>query len=135
MKILFVCKSNIGRSQIAEAFFNNLSKTHVAISAGINAKDYSGRTIKELSDKVPRCMLEKGIDISEKLSKQLTEELANQSNFVIWIAPEVKIPEFIDKNKLSLWDISDAGGKPYEHWCQARDEIEKLVKNLIKDIE
>ena len=30
--VLFICKYNNGRSQIAEAFFNNLTKKHKAIS-------------------------------------------------------------------------------------------------------
>jgi arsenate reductase (thioredoxin) len=134
MKILFVCKSNIGRSQIAEAFFNQFSRYHKAISAGIDTEEYSGKRIGELSEKVCRCMLENGIDISDKLSKPLTEKLANQSDLVVWIAPEEKIPRYLNKNKLILWNIEDAGGKSYEDWCNARDKIKRLVADLVKDI-
>ncbi len=135
MIVLFVCKSNIGRSQIAEAFFNKFSKNSKAISAGIDAKDYSGRTVGWLSDKVSKCMLEEGIDISGKLSKQLTGELIEQSELIIWIAPEKEIPEYLGKNKLISWNVEDAGGKTYEHWCLARDEIKKLVADLVRDLE
>ena len=59
MNILFVCKSNINRSQIAEAFFNEFSKNHKAISAGINANAYAGKKIKELSKKALHVCLKK----------------------------------------------------------------------------
>lgn len=32
--VLFICKGNSGRSQIAQAFFNRLSKERKAMSAG-----------------------------------------------------------------------------------------------------
>ena len=119
---------------MAEAFFNNLSEYHEAISAGIDARDYSGRKIRELSEKVCRCMLEEGIDISDKLSKQLTKKLISQCELIVWIAPE-EVPEYLNKDKLILWNIEDAGGKPYEFWRQVRDEIKKLVTDLIENIE
>ena len=135
MKILFVCKANIARSQMAEAFFNNLSKNHEAISAGVDVLDFSGKRVEEISEKVPRCMLEKGIDISKKLSNQLTEELVNQNDLIVWIAPEEKIPDYLNRKKLILWNIEDAGEKSHENWCEARDKIEKLVKSLVDNIE
>ena len=45
MKVLFVCKSNIGRSQMAEAFFNKFSKNHKAISAGISTENHAGKMV------------------------------------------------------------------------------------------
>ena len=38
MKVLFVCKANVGRSQVAQAMFEGLS-THEDSSAGANADE------------------------------------------------------------------------------------------------
>ncbi|MCK4552809.1 low molecular weight phosphatase family protein [Candidatus Pacearchaeota archaeon] len=135
MKVLFVCKSNVGRSQIAEAFFNKFSKNYKAISAGVDANVHAGRQIKELSQKTPQCMLKEKIDISKKFSKQLTSELINQSDLVVWIAPEEKIPKYLDKHKLVLWKIKDAGGTSYQNHCEVRDKLKKLVLGLVKELD
>ena len=47
MKILFVCKGNVGRSQMATALFNKMSKIK-ASSAGTNVKEDEGQKIKEI---------------------------------------------------------------------------------------
>ena len=39
MKILFVCEGNMMRSQMAEAFYNELTGTRDAISAGTAAEE------------------------------------------------------------------------------------------------
>jgi len=50
MKILFVCLSNIGRSQMAMSFYNLFTKSSDADSAGIEV-NFSGETLQELRDK------------------------------------------------------------------------------------
>jgi protein-tyrosine-phosphatase len=42
MKVLFVCNANIGRSQVAQAYFNNLTQ-HDSDCAGINADEATAR--------------------------------------------------------------------------------------------
>ena len=34
MKVLFVCRGNVGRSQMAEAYYNFFTKSNMATSAG-----------------------------------------------------------------------------------------------------
>ncbi len=48
MKVLFVCVANVGRSQMAEAFFNRLSD-HQATSTGSRVGHKEGQTLKERS--------------------------------------------------------------------------------------
>ena len=45
MKVLFICKSNLARSQISEEVFNKLSKNNIAISAGLNPRNYEGKKV------------------------------------------------------------------------------------------
>ena len=46
MKILFVCVANVGRSQMAEAFCNKLSR-HEAISAGSQVGEKMGQILSD----------------------------------------------------------------------------------------
>ncbi len=95
MKVLFVCRGNVGRSQMAEAFFNHYSRNHSATSAGINGLKYSQRRIGDLSEEAVRCMQEKGIDISGKTPRQLTREVADESELVVWIADRNAVPDYL----------------------------------------
>jgi arsenate reductase len=57
--VLFICIHNAGRSQMAQAFFNKLSKgRYKALSAG-------SRPSEEVNPVVVAAMREVGIDISE----------------------------------------------------------------------
>lgn len=63
-KILFVCRNNSIRSQMAEAITNSLySKTHISFSGGTKPTPINENTIKVLN--------EIGIDISNKESKDV----------------------------------------------------------------
>ncbi len=50
MEILFVCRANVGRSQMAAGLFNKYSKTHHADSVGFQVDGYYGQTGQILKD-------------------------------------------------------------------------------------
>ena len=58
-KVLFLCSSNIFRSQMAEAFFNEYSKNNTAESAGlIEKQDHMHRlVVKVIKEKSPSQLL------------------------------------------------------------------------------
>jgi arsenate reductase (thioredoxin) len=65
-KVLFICKNNSGRSQMAEALLENTYGDHYQVySAGSHPTKISPLTIEVLN--------EIGIDISHKCSKSLNE--------------------------------------------------------------
>ncbi|MFC2034186.1 hypothetical protein ACFLTT_02130 [Chloroflexota bacterium] len=64
IKVLFVCVHNSGRSQMTEAFLNNLAKGKV-ISVGTES-------LKDIEPVVVQVMREVGIDISQQRPKKLT---------------------------------------------------------------
>ncbi|EET90561.1 MAG: hypothetical protein LVQ97_04730 [Candidatus Micrarchaeales archaeon] len=85
MKVLFICKANVGRSKMAEAFYNKLSKNGHAFGAG--AKNYYCRKrwhsrIKR-SDSVVQAMREEGIDLAKRRIKKLTRSMVENADVVI----------------------------------------------------
>lgn len=67
MKVLFVCRGNVGRSQMAAEFYNDL-KPGDAASAGTTV-DLPGQKLKHRSgaNEVVSAMREKGLDVGENL--------------------------------------------------------------------
>lgn len=75
--VLFVCVHNSGRSQMAEAFFNQLAKGKgQALSAGTDPADAVDSTVVEV-------MREVGIEISGNKPKPLTADMLEQADAVV----------------------------------------------------
>lgn len=128
-KILFVCVENSGRSQIAEAFVKTYGKGKVeAISAGT-------MPAKEVNPIVVEVMQEKGIDLSGKTPKLITNKMVQGADMIIVMGCSAQgfCPAPL-LNKVIDWGIEDPKGKPIEKVRETRDEIENKVKKLINEI-
>jgi arsenate reductase (thioredoxin) len=124
--VLFICVHNSGRSQMAEAFFNQLTKGKaIAISAGTEP----GSMVNPV---VVQAMKEIGIDISERMPKLLTMEMIENSDLAITMGcmeeakscPAAFVPS-------EDWGLTDPHDKPIEEVRPIRDEIRRRVVLLI----
>jgi len=133
MKILFICKSNTGRSQMAEAFFNKISNNHTSFSAGTLVGEREGTIIHEY---VIESMRQLGFDLSKNVRKQLTPSMVNEADKIIIMDEEKNLPDYLkESSEKTFWDVEDAVGTSLELHCKIRDQIKMLVKQLINDIE
>ena len=132
MKVLFVCKYNAGRSQMAEAFFNGLSKKHQATSAGTHATE---RIHLPMPEFVLTSMNKLGFDLSKHFRKQLNPEMAEKADKIVMITEKENLPDYVKKSSKTIhWDVPDAKDKSYEFHCMVRDQIKVLVEKLVKGI-
>jgi arsenate reductase len=128
-KILFVCVHNSGRSQMAEAFFNDYAKGKAqAFSAGTQPASHTNRTVLQ-------AMKEIGIDISSQRPKMLTLEMVESADKVVTmgcgvegVCPATFVPT-------EDWQLEDPEGKPIERVRAIRDEIATKVKKLIEELQ
>ncbi len=126
---MFVCTHNSGRSQIAEAFFNQLSKGEVrAFSAGTDPDRNVDSTIADI-------MMEEGIDITGRMPKFLVPEMTDQTEKIITmgcdvenICPAAYIP-------IEDWGLDDPKAQSIEKIRTIRDEIKTRVIDLLKELE
>jgi len=82
-KVLFICTSNSVRSQIAEAFLNNLyGDKYKAYSAGINKTKVNPYAIK--------VMKEVGIDLSKHYSKRIDDFNDQDFDYVVTVCDNAK---------------------------------------------
>ncbi|MAH03718.1 hypothetical protein CMI39_02945 [Candidatus Pacearchaeota archaeon] len=127
MEILFLCKSNVTRSQMAEAFFNKLSKKHKAKSAAL------AYNINYIDKRVLRAMREIDFDISNKKPKKVTKEMIDHADQVIIMSHDLEQLYNWDKKPV-IWNVEDVfeenGQIPYEQFTNRRDRIKKKVEKL-----
>ncbi|MEK6648330.1 MAG: arsenate reductase ArsC [Actinomycetota bacterium] len=125
--VLFVCIHNAGRSQMAAAFLSYLSNGAIdVLSAGTQPAD-------QVNPAVVEAMKEKGIDLAGQSPKVLTTQMAQESDVVITMGCGDTCPYFPGKRYLD-WKLADPAGQGVEAIRPIRDEIELLVKGLIKEL-
>ena len=127
-RVLFVCVHNAGRSQMAEAFFNQTGwwKSHSRFSGN--------EAIIKSKPVVAEAMGEIGIDISRKKPRLLTLEMLESVDRVITMgcgAEGVCPASFVPTED---WQLEDPEGKPIERVRKIRDEVKTRVEGLIKEL-
>ncbi len=127
-KVLFVCVHNAGRSQMAQAFFNQMAKGKAkGLSAGTQPSD-------KVNPIVIEAMREVGIDISRRKPKMLTFKMLEDVDRVITMGCGVEgvcPASFVPTED---WQLEDPEGKPIERVRQIRDEVKARIEKLIKEL-
>ena len=137
MKVLFICKSNFGRSQIAESIFNLISKKDVATSAAIEKGRVTGHLLKDFPEhgNLLVCMDEIGIDLRENVAEPLTPERVQNADQIIVMAEKETWPDYLrESDKTIHWKIDDPCGQSLTEFRRVRDQIEKLVKDVVREM-
>ena len=135
MKILFVCRGNVGRSTIAAALFTKYSGVE-AFSAGTKVFENENQKIKEipLAEPVIRFMKKEGIDVAENIRTQITPEMVQEFDKIIIMAELETIPEYLSKSdKMELWDIKDPKGMDDEGYEKIISQIKLKLNQFIKE--
>lgn len=135
MKVLFVCKWNMGRSQMAVELFNLYSKKNIGISAGTNTIPFSKQKLKDVAPLTVRVLQEKNIDISFKNPIRLTKEIVHSVDRVVILTQRDDVPNYlVGLNKVMYWNVEDGDGKDYSYHIQMREQIDTLIKELVREI-
>ena len=136
MKVLFICKANVGRSQMAEAIFDSLANGKAtANSAGVDPGSYEGKRIAVVGPNVTACMKDIQLDVSDKVSKKLTKDMNNSADVVVSMVSKDMLPSYLQSSaKLVLWDIKDPKFMDYAGHVAIRDQIYERVKKLVKEL-
>lgn len=126
-KIIFACVHSAGRSQMAAAFFNKYTdnKMFSATSAGTQPAE-------NVHPEVLSVMQEVGIDLSKAMPTLLTEQMAQDAALLVTMGCGEKCP-YVPGLKIIDWPLKDPKGLGLEQVRVIRDEVEKLVLQLIKD--
>jgi arsenate reductase len=130
-KILFICLGNVARSQMAEAFYNNLTKEESATSAG--NLDYTPKKYGHPLPEVITVMNEEGIDLSDKNVRTVTENMYKDADHVYVLCKREECRDFLlkDENKVTFWKIDDPFGSSLDTYRIIRAQIKQLVQSII----
>ncbi len=141
-KLLFLCASNVGRSQMAEGFYNHLTGGKNSISAAgisdvVRLKDkYHSRP----HEGIIAVMKERGIDISNQTIDFVTEEMVESSEKVIVLDERIdQFPEFVQRSKKLIfqyihdpYDDNQSEEERRRSFRACRCDVEKFLRKFRK---
>jgi arsenate reductase (thioredoxin) len=129
-RVLFVCVHNAGRSVMAEAFFNRLVDGRAeALSAGTEPQGAPHPEVVE-------AMREVGLDVSGHLGLMLNDQMVASAERVITMGcavDEAACPAILYAN-VEDWGLPDPKGQPPERVREIRDEIQRRVAGLAREL-
>jgi protein-tyrosine-phosphatase len=140
MKILFICKSNQFRSQMAASIFNKITGTTDADSAGtyVGSADEPEGSIIENFFRTPdffELMEENGINIRSNRTKKLLPEMLEKDTMAISMVEEPFIPDFLLNNKKVIrWEVENPPFATRQISEKTYYQIKGLVEQLISSI-
>ncbi|BAY11923.1 arsenate reductase, glutathione/glutaredoxin type [Calothrix sp. NIES-2098] len=127
-RVMFVCKKNSARSQMAEGFAKTLGKGKIEVtSSGLEASIVRPEAIAT--------MKEVGIDITNQHSKPLSDFQPEDFDVVISLCGcGVNLPtEWVMREVFADWQLDDPAEQP-EIFPRVRDEIKQRVTQLIESL-
>ena len=124
-KILFLCRENACRSQMASAFAQYYAGDRIEVESAGSAP------ASEVNPIMKEVMREKGIDMAFRIPKSIADTARNETpDQIVSMGCGDSCP-MIPGAKNVAWDLPDPAGKPIDFMRELRDEIEKRVKELI----
>jgi len=127
-RVMFVCKKNSARSQMAEGFAKHLGAGKIEVtSSGLEKSLVRPEAIATMKDA--------GIDITEQTSNALSEFKPDDFDIVISLCGcGVNLPpEWVQREMFEDWHLDDPAEQP-EIFPRVRDEVKARVETLIASI-
>jgi arsenate reductase (thioredoxin) len=127
-RVMFVCKKNSARSQMAEGFAKHLGTGKIEVtSSGLEASIVRPEAIATMRDA--------GIDITSQTSKALSEFKAEDFDVVISLCGcGVNLPpEWVTREVFEDWQLDDPAEQP-EIFPRVRDEVRERVTKLVESV-
>lgn len=123
--VLFACVHNAGRSQMAAAFFAVLADPQKARAISAGTKPGTG-----VHPEVLTTMREVGIDLLAARPALLTEEVARTASLLVTMGCGEACP-VVPGLRREDWPLEDPKGRAVEDVRRIRDEVRRLVVELV----
>jgi arsenate reductase (thioredoxin) len=133
IRVLFLCVHNSARSQIAEGLLRAMAGDHIQVAS-------AGSAPSHIHPLAVRALQERGIDISQQRSKNVSDFANDHFDYAITLCAEEVCPVFLNAGSRLHWamlDPSKVAGDLDAQLSAFRhiaDEIETRLREFLKEI-
>ena len=127
-EVLFVCVQNAGRSQLAAAILRSLAGDRVRVRTAGSAP------AEAVNPRVVAALDEIGVPLAGEFPKPLTDEVVRAADYVITMGCGDACPVYDGRRYLD-WDLDDPSGLALEGVRAVRDEVNRLVRQLLEQMD
>ena len=128
MTVLFLCRQNAGRSQMAQAFFERLAPTLAAVSGGSSPAAAVHPVVVDV-------MREVGIDLAGRKPRKVDAAMLAGADVVISMGCDDPAVCDYPGRKVEDWGIEDPAGKPIGEVRRIRDLLRARVEELARRLQ
>jgi arsenate reductase len=126
-EVLFVCVQNSGRSQMAAGLM------HQRAAGLVHVRSAGSDPAESINPNAVAAMSELGIDLTQEFPKPLTDEVVRAADAVITMGCGDACPIYPGK-RYEDWEVEDPAEKDLEAVRQIRDEIDRRVTELLREV-
>lgn len=131
MEVLFVCRANIGRSQTAAEFYNELEGAGTSAGTKVDAPGEQLHQQPVAKTIIEVMLREYGIDMSANTRKQVSPEMLDGYKAVVVMAEPEHTPEWLAEHpQARIWEVEDPKDKSEEKTA----EIVALIRGKVLDL-
>ncbi len=128
-RVLFACRENACRSQMASAFAQHLAGDRLEVFNG------GSEPAEKVNPDMAKVMEEIGIDMAYRIPKTIDTAISHSPpEIIITMGCGEECP-YVPGARRQDWDLPDPAGQPIEFMRDVRDRIEQRVKDLINELE
>ena len=125
--VLFLCVHNAGRSQMAAGFMRRIAGDQVDVFSG------GSEPAASVNQAVVAAMAEKNINIADELPQPWADEIVRAADVIVTMGCGDACPVYPGKRYVD-WELDDPSGKTVDEVRPIRDEIERRVRALLKEL-
>lgn len=127
-KILFACRENACRSQMASAFAQHFAGDRLEVFNG------GSEPAEKINPDMAKVMEETGIDMAYRIPKTIDAAISHSPpEIIITMGCGEQCP-YVPGARRQDWDLPDPAAKSIDYMRDIRDEIERRVKDLITEL-
>lgn len=127
MTVLFLCRQNAGRSQMAQAFFERSAPGHTGLSGGSSPAGAVHPVVVE-------AMREVGFDLGGRVPKKIDPAMLASADLVVSMGCDDPAVCDYPGRRFEDWGIEDPSSKPIAEVRRIRDDLRARVEELARRI-
>lgn len=127
-RVVFACKENACRSQMAMGFAAHLAADRIDVSCG------GSQPAQAVNPEMVKAMAERGLDMQFRFPRALKDVVVEAKPDVLVTMGCGEDCPYLPGTEVIDWALPDPAGQSPEFMRQVRDEIEQRVKTLIDEL-